>query len=77
MVQLEWMKLGKQPDGSRKFKTIPGFSQSGLVEHKNGYILDDIALMTRDQQKRTIPVNAQVHLDAMIKKLYPNAAKFL
>jgi len=25
MVQLEWMKLGKQPDGSRKFKTIPGF----------------------------------------------------
>ena len=26
--------------------------------------------MTRDQQKRTIPVNAQVHLDAMIQKLY-------
>ena len=24
MIQLEWMKLGKQPDGSTKFKTIPG-----------------------------------------------------
>jgi len=55
MVQLKWMKLSKQPDGKYQLKTIP----------------DDIALMTRDQQKRTIPVNAQVHLDAMIKKLYP------
>jgi len=25
MAQLDWMKLGKQPDGSKKFKTIPGF----------------------------------------------------
>ena len=59
-------------ENSKRFQVFP---KSG--PNKNGYILDDIALMTRDQQKRTIPVNAQVHLDAMIKKLYPNSAELL
>ena len=59
-------------ENSKRFQVFP---KSG--SNINGYILDDIALMTRDQQKRTIPVNAQVHLDAMIKKLYPNAAELL
>ena len=59
-------------ENSKRFQVFP---KSG--PNINGLILDDIALMTRDQQKRTIPVNAQVHLDAMIKKLYPSAAELL